>query len=33
MKGFGELFPCLVLTEREEQGLPSDDLMVYFAII
>ena len=31
VKGFGELFPCLVLTEREERGLPSDDLAVYFA--
>ena len=30
VKGFGELFPCLVLTEREEQGLPCDDLGVYF---
>ena len=31
VKGFGELFPCLVLTEREERGLPYDDLAVYFA--
>ena len=31
VKGFGELFPCLVLTKREEPGLPSDDLAVYFA--
>ena len=31
VKGFGELFPCLVLTEGEERGLPSDDLVVYFA--
>ena len=31
VKGFGELFPCLVLTKSEERGLPSDDLAVYFA--
>ena len=31
VKRFGELFPCLVLTEREERGLPCDDLAVYFA--
>ena len=31
VKGFGELFPCLVLTKRGERGLPSDDLAVYFA--
>ena len=30
LKGFGELFPCLVLTEREERGLPYDDLALYF---
>ena len=30
MKGFGEQFPCLVLSEREERGLPYDDLTVYF---
>ena len=31
VKGFGELFPCLVLTEREERGPPCDYLAVYFA--
>ena len=31
MKGFGELIPCLVLTEREERGLPCEDLAVHFA--
>ena len=31
LKGFGELFPCLVLTEREERGLPCDELVVFFA--
>ena len=31
VKGFGELFPCLVLTEREERGLLFDNLEVYFA--
>ena len=30
LKGFGELSACLVLTEREERGLPCDDLAVYF---
>ena len=30
VEDFGELFPCLVHTEREERGLPSDDLAVYF---
>ena len=30
LEGFGELFHCLVLTEREERGLPCDDLAVYF---
>ena len=30
--GFGELFPCLVLTEREERGLPCDDLVAYFLL-
>ena len=29
LKGFGELFPCLVLTEREERGLPCEDPSVY----
>ena len=31
VKGVGELFPCLVLTECEEQGFPCDELAVYFA--
>ena len=31
VKGFGELFHSLVLTEREERGLLCDDLAVYFA--
>ena len=30
VKGFGELLPCLVHTEREEQRIPCDDLAVYF---
>ena len=30
VKGFGEMFPCLVLTEREERGLPCD-LALFFA--
>ena len=30
VKGFGERFPCLVLTELEERGLPCEELAVYF---
>ena len=28
VKGFAKQFPCLVLTEHEERGLPCDDLAV-----
>ena len=31
VKGVSELFPCLVLTEREKRGLPCEELAVYFA--
>ena len=31
VRGIGDLFPCLVPTEREQRGLPCDDLAVYLA--